>query len=118
MTKRLKSCRGFSLVELLIALVVLTTASLTVATALIAANRHGLQTTNWLRAIVLMIDAQETVRAGHALDPQGEESHHQRRVVTTPDASDPRLRHVEITISWEDSMPHSWSLSTAMANVE
>ncbi len=116
--KQVTSCRGVSLVELLVAQVLVMMTVLALSGVLIAAHRYARQSANWLHAITLMVDAQETIRAGHVLDPLPAEETHKREVSITPDPTEARLRRVEVNISWNDGRPHSWSIVGFMPSVE
>ena len=116
--KRVGSCQGFSLIELLVAQVLVMLTVLAVSGALIAAQRYARGSANWMRAIALMVDAQETIRAGHGLEPLSEGDTHQRVVVAGVEPNQPRLRRAEVTITWNDGRPHSWSISNVMPSTE
>jgi hypothetical protein len=116
--KRVDSCQGFSLIELLVAQVLVMLTVLSVSGALIAAQRYGRSSANWMRAIALMVDAQETIRAGHGLEPLPEGDTHQRVVVTAIESNQPPLRRAEVTISWNDGRPHTWSIINVVPNME
>ncbi|MDX2166982.1 MAG: prepilin-type N-terminal cleavage/methylation domain-containing protein [Deltaproteobacteria bacterium] len=101
--------KGFTLIEVLVALVLFALGAAALAETLVVAQRQRVSSGRWLRAVELAEERLELVRAGErGTDgaPLGEftRSWHAAAVAAG-------LERVDVTVTWEDRGPQSFALS-------
>lgn len=104
--------QGFSLIEVLIAMAILSVISLAVSTTLIGAQRARGTSERWMQALQLAAEGIEQVRAGHALGAVRIAGAFKRSGRVTPWRDHPGLYQLEVTVSWDDPQPHALQLVT------
>jgi len=105
---------GFSLVEVVVALLLVSGAALAVTSTLLAAQRSQRTSERWLQAVQLAADGVEALRAGLALTPVAPQTGFERsgRVVT--EATRPGVAEVEVTVRWDDDGARAYRLATTV----
>lgn len=101
---------GFTLVEVMIAVLLLALVSLAVTSTLIASQRALVHSAQWMQAIQLAAAGIEQLRAGQPLTstPSGFE----RSSGVTPWPGHRGLYRVEVTVVWAAGEPHRFQLAT------
>lgn len=102
--------RGFTLVEAVVALLLVTVTALALTQCLLTAQRAQRESGRWMRAVALAEQAIEQARAGVA-DGGDTISGCERR--WTSAAAGPGLRRLEADVTWE---AHRFHLQTLAAN--
>lgn len=104
--------RGFTLVEVIIAVFLLSVIALGLTNTLIGAQRARVVSERWMQATQLAAEGIEQLRAGQALEPTRIAGYFDRasRVVAWNDH--PGLSRLEVTVSWNDGAPRSFQLTT------
>jgi prepilin-type N-terminal cleavage/methylation domain-containing protein len=104
--------RGFSLVELLIALALLSAVALGLSTTLITTHRALTASGKRMQAVQLAAEGLEQLRAGQL--PGGERlaGDFERSASVTPWGGHAGLRRLEVTVSWNDGDTHTLQLVT------
>ena len=104
--------RGFTLIELMVALVLLAAAGLGLSTTL-ASTRNALSLSErQMQAVQLAAEGMEQLHAGHALGPIRVPGDFERAVLVTPWGDHPGLQRVQVTVSWNDGEGHTLNLMT------
>jgi prepilin-type N-terminal cleavage/methylation domain-containing protein len=103
---------GFSLVEVMVAVVLLSIMALGLGSTLIAAQRARAHSEHWMQAIQLAAEGLEQLRAGHALAAVAIPGAFTRSSSITPWRNHPGLYRLEVTVTWEDSESRSFQLLT------
>ncbi|MFN8627444.1 MAG: prepilin-type N-terminal cleavage/methylation domain-containing protein [Candidatus Binatia bacterium] len=103
---------GFTLVELLVALLVLSVAALGLASTLASTGRALSLSRKWMQATQLAAEGMEQLRAGQALGSSGVLGGFERSVVTAPWDGHPALQRLEVTVSWNDGEAQTFRLVT------
>jgi len=103
---------GFSLVETMVATLLLSAIALAVTQTLVGALRARARSERWMQATQLATEGMEQLRAGHALGAVAFSTGFERSGSVTPWTGHPGLQHVEVTVSWNDGEPHSFQLTT------
>ena len=112
MTKTRATAAGFSLVETMVATLLLSAIALAVTQTLVGALQARARNERWMQATQLATEGIEQLRAGHTLLPLAADAGFERSGIVTPWNAHPGLRHVEVTVSWNDGDPHSFQLTT------
>lgn len=103
---------GFTLVEVLIAVVLLSVIALGLSSTLVSAQRARASSENWMRATQLAAQGMEQLRAGHALTPLDLPNGFSRSSSAAPWNGHARLDRLEVTVTWNDLELHSFQLVT------
>jgi prepilin-type N-terminal cleavage/methylation domain-containing protein len=103
---------GFTLVEVMIALVLLSSIALGVTSTLVAAQRARVVSENWMEATQLATEGLEQLRAGHSLGPVRNGGHFDRTGSVAGWNGHPGLYHLEVTVTWNDGEPRHLQLVT------
>src|SRR5262245_6794549 len=98
--------RGFTMIEAMVALVLLSFSALALSEGLLASHRMQKESGRWMRAVTLAEEAIERARAraGSGVDVIGP---YERRWSSS--AAGPALRRLEAEVRWES---HSFALQT------
>jgi prepilin-type N-terminal cleavage/methylation domain-containing protein len=107
-----RSAAGFTLVELLVALLVLSVAALALGSTLASTGRALSLSRKWMQATQLAAEGMEQLRAGQVPGPPGGAGEFERSVATAPWDGHPGLQQVEVTVSWNDGEAHTFRLVT------
>ena len=104
------SARGLTLIEVMVAVVLLAIIALGLTTTLISTQRALMVSERRMRATQLAAEGLEQSRAGQSLSavPDG----FARSVLVVPWNDHAGLRRLEVTVSWDDGEPHSLHLAT------
>jgi len=102
---------GFTLIETLMAVLLLSTMALTLTRTLIAAQRGRATSERWMQAAQLAAEGIEQLRAGHALGPPRSGDCDRRGEVVAWNSHE-RLVRLVVTVSWNDGAAHEFQLST------
>jgi prepilin-type N-terminal cleavage/methylation domain-containing protein len=104
--------QGFSLIEVLVALVVLSTLGLALTATLVHAQRTAASSARWLQATQLAAEGLEQLRAGQPLGPVRNNGNFTRSGSATAWNGHPGLYRLEVTVSWVDDTTHDVQLVT------
>ncbi len=102
---------GFTLVEVLMATLLLSTVALGLTSTLVHAQRVRAASERWMLATQLAAEGIEQLRAGQALGPVLAAGF-ERSGRTAPWSGHPGLQRLEVAVSWDDGQPHSFQLVT------
>lgn len=103
---------GLTLIEVLVALLLLSTAALGLTSALVAAQRAQRSSARWVRAADLAADGVEQLRAGLPLAPVTGDGGFERTGRVVPDAGRPGVAQVEVTVHWYDGGARTYRVAT------
>jgi prepilin-type N-terminal cleavage/methylation domain-containing protein len=103
---------GFTLVEVIVAVALLSVVALGLATTLIGAQQGRAATEKWMQATQLAAAGMEQLRAGHVLGPLEAPGDFDRSASVTPWSDHPGLYRLEVTVSWNDGIGHRVQLTT------
>jgi len=103
---------GFSLIEVLVALVVLSLLGPALTTTLVHAHRTSAATTRWMHATQLAAEGLEQLRAGQGLGPLHGNGDFDRSARSEVWNGHPGLYRMEVTVSWSDGTTHTVHLAT------
>jgi len=103
---------GFTLVELLVALLVLSVAALGLSSTLASTGRALSLSRKWMQATQLATEGMEQLLAGQVPAPTGGAGGFERSVATASWNGHPGLQQVEVTVSWNDGEAHTFRLVT------
>lgn len=112
MTRAWQTPAGFSLVEALVATLLLSAIALAVTQTLVGALQVRARNERWMQATQLATEGIEQLRAGHTLRPVAALASFERAGSITPWNGHPGLQQVEVTVSWNDGERHSFQLTT------
>ena len=104
--------RGFSLIELLIALALLSTVALGLSSTLITAHRALTASGKRMQAAQLAAEGLEQLRSGQVPGGVHLAGDFERSALVTPWGGHPDLRRLEVTVSWNDGDTHTLQLVT------
>ena len=104
--------RGVTLIEVLVAVVLLSTMALALTQTLIASQRARAVSERWIQATQLAAEGLEQLRAGHALRPLRNAGDFERRGEVTAWHGHDGLLLLAVTVSWNDGAPQECQLST------
>ena len=111
-TREARLAAGFTLIELMVALLLLSVAALALTTTLVSTRRALTLSAQWMRAAQLASEGIEQVRAGQVPDAGPTVDGFNRAATVTPWNGHAALQRLEVTISWYDGEPHTFQLST------
>ena len=103
---------GFTLLEVMVALVLLAEAALALATTLVSTHRALKLSREWMRAVQLASEGMEQLRAGQVPDAGPTADGFTRVAALAPWGGHATLQRVEVTVSWDDGGRHEFQLST------
>ncbi len=103
---------GSTLIELLMAVLLLSTMALTLTQTLIAAQRARTASERWTQAALLAAEGVEQLRAGHALGPIRIAGGFSRHAEVSPWSGHDRLVQLAVTVVWNDGADHDFRLVT------
>ncbi len=106
------TARGYSLIEVIVAVLLFSIVATAVAQTIVWAQRARQLGENWMRATQLAVERIEAVRAGTR--GNGTEDNGGFRIAATlaPVAGHRGLGRVDVVVSWTDSEPKEFMLST------
>lgn len=111
----MRTCRtlaGFSLVEVMVATVLLSAVALAVTQTLVGALQMRARSERWMQATELATEGIEQLRAGHTLRPLPAGTAFERTGSVAAWSGHPGVQHLEVTVSWNDGEPHAFQLTT------
>ena len=97
--------RGFTLVEMLVAMLLLSTIALAVTTTLVSAQQARARSERWMQASQLATEGLERLRAGGAAVPPAPAGY-QRTASVALWNGHAGLYRLEVTVSWDDGSTH------------
>lgn len=100
------------LIEVLVAVALLSTLALALTETLIASQHARATSERWIQATQLAAEGIEQLRGGHALEPIRIGGDFDRRGEVTVWNGHDRLVQVAVTVSWNDGTPHECQLTT------
>jgi prepilin-type N-terminal cleavage/methylation domain-containing protein len=103
--------KGFTLIEVLVALLLFAVGAAALAETLVVAQRLRVSSGRWLRAVELAEERLELVRAGDRSDDGAPLGEFTRSWQASAVAGTTRLERVEVVVTWEDHGPQSFALS-------
>lgn len=109
--------RGFTLIEVLVALCVFAVGAAALAQTLVVAQQARASSARWGRATTLAEDRLERLRAGDRSDdgaPLGEFTRAWRASVFD---GDPDVERIDVTVDWEDRGPQRLTLTALLRRV-
>ena len=104
--------RGFTLVEVMVAVLLLSVIALGVTTTLVSAQRARGVSEQSMHATQLALEGLEQLRAGQGLDNSRMPLGFDRSGTVVPWESHPGLYRLEVSVSWSDGVAHSFQLVT------
>ena len=103
---------GFSLVEMMVATLLLSAIALAVTETLVSAARARARNERWMQATQLATEGIEQLLAGHPLRPLPERSTFERRSTVSPWNGHSGVQRLEVSVSWDDGEAHLMRLAT------
>ena len=106
-------CReaGFGLVELLVALTLLSTIALALTSTIVTCHQARNRNERWMRATTLAAEGLEQLRAGQALSTIPQPTIFARRGNNQGLGGLPGLRRIDVSVSWNDGQDQTLQLS-------
>lgn len=104
--------RGFTLIEVLVAVLLLSSMALTVTQTLIVSERARATSERWTHAAQLAAEGIEQLRAGQPLAPIRIPGDFERHAEVTSWAAHASLVELVVTVSWNDGARHEFHLHT------
>jgi type II secretory pathway pseudopilin PulG len=114
MRARLRWGPAFTVIEVMIAVALLSAVALGVTTTLVAAQRARAVSERWMQATQLAAEGLEQLRAGHALAPIRIPGGFERSGRITVWNGHANVSELQVTVSWNDGDAHSFQLVTLM----
>ena len=108
----LRAVRAFTLVEIMIALVLLSSIALGVTTTLVAAQRARAVSEQWMQATELAVEGIEQLRAGHSLGPIRVGGRFERAGSIVAWNGHSGVYRIDVTVAWNDGEPRHLRLVT------
>ena len=108
----MRAARGYSLIEVLVAVLLFSLVATALAQTLVITGRARYASANWMRATQLAGERIEAVRAGIVADERPAVGIFRRETTVAPFAGHPGLTRIDVTVSWTDSEPKQFTLST------
>jgi prepilin-type N-terminal cleavage/methylation domain-containing protein len=104
--------RGSSLIEVMVAILLFSVVGTAVAQTVVLTQRARQVSENWMCATQLASQQIEAVRAGSASEGTGQIGIFRRETTTEPVTNHRGLVRVDVTVSWTDTDPKEFTLST------
>jgi len=104
--------RGFTLIEVMIAVALLSTVALAVTSTLVSAQHARAVSEQWMQATLLATEGLEQLRAGQPAAALRTAGRFERSAVSGPWAGDPGVRRLEVTVTWNDGTAQRFQLTT------
>jgi prepilin-type N-terminal cleavage/methylation domain-containing protein len=104
--------RGFTLIEVMIALTLLSVVALSLSTTLISTHRALTGSGRRMQATQLAVEAMEQLRAGQVPEGMNSAEGFDRSAQATLWDGQAGLRRLEVTVSWNDGDTHTLRLVT------
>lgn len=108
----MRAAAGYSLIEVTVAILLFGIVAAAVGQTVVITQRARQVSENWLQATQLAGERLEAVRAGALSDDTPTVGIFQRQTTVSAVAGHPGLRRVDVTISWADSAPKAFTLSS------
>lgn len=103
---------GFTLIEVLVAVLLLSMMALALSRTLIASQRARTSSERWTQAAQLAAEGIEQLRTGEAVGPVGIPGDFGRRAEVAAWNGHDNLVQLTVTVSWNDGTAHDFQLST------
>jgi prepilin-type N-terminal cleavage/methylation domain-containing protein len=103
---------GFSLVEVMVATLLLSAIALAVTQALVHALQVRARSERWMQATLLATEGIEQLRAGHALRSLPAGFGFERSGTIAAWSGHAGVQRLDVTVSWNDGTPHTFHLTT------
>ncbi len=103
---------GFSLVEVMVATLLLSAIALAVTQTLVNALQVRARSERWMQATLLAAEGIEQLRAGHALRSLPAGLGFERSGTIAAWSGHPGVQRLDVTVSWNDGAPHTFQLTT------
>jgi prepilin-type N-terminal cleavage/methylation domain-containing protein len=103
---------GFSLVEMMVATLLLSAVALAVTQTLISALQARARNELQMRATELAAEGIEQLRAGHTLPPLAANTGFERSAAVTEWSGHAGVQRIEVTIAWNDGERRTFQLTT------
>ena len=110
--RQAKSQPGFSLVEAMVATLLLSSVALAVTQTLISALQTRARNEQWMRATELATEGIEQLRAGHTLAPLAASVGFERSSAVMEWNGYAGVQRIDVTISWNDGERRTLRLTT------
>ncbi len=110
--KAVQARRAFTLVEVMMALLLLSSMALAVTATLVAAHRARVVSQHWMQATELAAEGIEQLRAGHTLGPVRNGDQFERTGSAMAWSAHPGLYRIEVAVTWNDGEPRRMQLVT------
>ncbi len=107
-----KSEPGFSLVEAIVATLLLSTIALAVTQTLTSALQARTRNEQWMHATELAAAGMEQLRAGHTLSPLAAGTGFERSATVAEWDGHVGVQRIEVTVSWNDGERRTFRLTT------
>jgi prepilin-type N-terminal cleavage/methylation domain-containing protein len=104
--------QGFTLVEVMVAVCLLSAVALAVTTTLVSAQRGRARSERSMQATQLAVAGIEQLRAGQTLETASVPPGFDRSASVVPWAGHPGLYRLEVSVSWNDGALHTFRLTT------
>ena len=103
---------GFTLIEVMIAVLLLSAISLGLTRTLVSTQRARVVSEQWMQATQLAVEGMEQLRARQPLGPIRIPGAFERSAAVEAWGGHPGLDRLEVTVSWNDGEPHNFHLVT------
>lgn len=103
--------RGFTLIEVMVALCLFALGAAALAETLVVAQRVRASSARWGRAVALAEERLERLRAGDRSDDPAPIGEFTRAWRAEPFAGGPGLERIDVTVDWEDRGPQRLTLT-------
>jgi prepilin-type N-terminal cleavage/methylation domain-containing protein len=101
-----RSAAGFTLIEVLAAVGLLSIIALALAKTLVTSMRSAMASGRWIRATQLAAEGMERLRAGDAPTTVAAFGEFERQAAVTTWSGNPRLFRLEVSVTWNDGESH------------
>ena len=109
---RLTSQSAFTLVEVVVAILLLSAIALALTNTLVSAQHARSVSERWLQATQLAAEGIEQLRAGNSVGPVSVDSGFARSGSASPWAGHSGVYRLDVRVSWNDGRPQDLQLST------
>ena len=103
---------GFSLVEAMVATLLLSWVALALTETLVSALQARARSERWMHATELATEGIEQMRAGHPLSALAGGTGFERSSTVTTWGGHADLQRIEVTVAWNDGEQHTFHLTT------